>query len=170
MNDQIGNIERRLKIYILAVEALKERQKALGRESWKSDDALSKAWLAEWRNQNILPRFIGYDPSLLRQQEAKIVALETAKKGKKTTVTVAIDPCPFYGLGGGQVPDTGTITLGNGHEWNVTDVFQPYEGGLALRLTPKDSKDIDRRIQEDQDFLKARFLCPFSYINVNHGY
>lgn len=93
---------------------------------------------------------------MLRQQEAKIVALETSKKGKKTSVTVAIDPCPFYGLGGGQVPDAGTITLGNGHEWNVTDVFQPYEGGLALRVTPKDSKDIERRIQEDKDYLKAR--------------
>lgn len=138
------------------MEALKERQKALGRESWKKDDPSSKTWLAEWRNQNILPQFTGYDQSLLRQQEAKIVALETSKKGKKTSVTVAIDPCPFYGLGGGQVPDAGTITLGNGHEWNVTDVFQPYEGGLALRVTPKDSKDIERRIQEDKDYLKAR--------------
>ncbi|KAI9274435.1 alanyl-tRNA synthetase [Phascolomyces articulosus] len=138
-----------------AVESLKEKQKAMGRESWKADNTLDKARLSEWRNMDILPQFTGYDHDLLHQ-ESQILAVEATKKGKKTEVTLAIDPCPFYGLGGGQVPDSGTLTLANGSQWNVTDVFQPYEGGIALRVTPKEgTKNIEKRLEEDKEFLET---------------
>lgn len=110
----------------------------------------------EWRNQAILPQFTGYDHALLHQ-ESQIVAAETITKGKKSELVVAIDPCPFYGLGGGQVPDTGFITLANGSQWKVTDVFQPYEGGIALKLaSPKGSKEMQKQLEEDQEFLQVR--------------
>lgn len=158
-----------------AVEALKEKQKALGKESWKADNSLDKAKLGgelnsvssfvlhllrksvEWRNEGILPRFTGYDHSLLHQ-ESQIVAIHMAETGKKTEVIVAIDPCPFYGLGGGQVPDSGTLLLANGHRWRVTDVFQPYEGGIALRLNPEDGQNVNERLESDKDYLQVRIF------------
>ncbi|KAI7876234.1 alanyl-tRNA synthetase [Lichtheimia hyalospora FSU 10163] len=146
--------ERGWTVDMQAVEALQEKQKALGRESWKADDLADKSRLAEWRNQAILPQFTGYDHALLHQ-ESQIVAAETITKGKNTELMVAIDPCPFYGLGGGQVPDTGFITLANGSQWKVTDVFQPYEGGIALKLaSPKGSKEMQKQLEEDQEFLQ----------------
>ncbi|KAI7853396.1 alanyl-tRNA synthetase [Circinella umbellata] len=119
--------------------------------------AQEKGWtvdLKEWRNMDIFPQFTGYDHDLLHQ-ESQILAVEATKKGKKTDVTLAIDPCPYYGLGGGQVPDSGTLTLANGSQWSVTDVFQPYEGGIALKVIPTDGiKNIDRKLEEDKEFLE----------------
>ena len=60
-------------------------------------------------------------------------------------------------MGGGQVPDSGTLTLANGSQWSVTDVFQPYEGGIALKVIPTDGiKNIDRKLEEDKEFLEVK--------------
>lgn len=67
---------------------------------------------------------------------------------------LAINPCPFYGLGGGQVPDQGTLTLANGSQWRVTDVIQPYEGGIVLRVSPVDKE----RAKEDTEYLQQGHL------------
>ncbi|KAI9319612.1 alanyl-tRNA synthetase [Dichotomocladium elegans] len=145
--------ERGWTVDMEAVEALQKKQKLLGRESWKMDTMADRSRLSEWKNSEILPQFTGYDHGLLHQ-ESEIIAMEAVKKGKKTEVTVAIDPCPFYGLGGGQVPDNGTLTLANGHQWKVIDVFQPYEGGIALRLAPPAHvKDVEKQLEEDKDYL-----------------
>ncbi|KAI8384644.1 alanyl-tRNA synthetase [Radiomyces spectabilis] len=121
--------------------------------------AKERGWnvdLKEWRNRNILPQFTGYDHALLHQ-ESEVIAMDIVKKGKKLEVNVAIDPCPFYGLGGGQVPDQGNITLANGSQWNVTDVVQPYEGCLALRLTPQtaEGETIQERLQKDEAYFQV---------------
>ncbi|RCI06035.1 hypothetical protein CU098_008606 [Rhizopus stolonifer] len=140
----------------VAVETLRKKQKQAGKESWKVDDINDKSRLAEWRNLNIKPQFTGYNHSLL-QQESEILAIDTVQKKKETEVTVAIDPCPFYGLGGGQVVDQGTLTLANGHTWQVNDVMVPYEGGLALRIQPLDlspDQTVTDRLMEDQAFLQ----------------
>lgn len=160
---------------------MKERQRAQGRESWKAGDNLAKGRLAgkyqlrinhtsltskiltcclctpqlEWRNKQIFPEFTGYDHSLLHQ-ESQIVAVDVNTKGKVPQVLVSIDPCPFYGMGGGQVPDAGAITLANGQEWDVVDVFQPYEGGLAMRIQPNtDSATFSELLLRDQSFLQV---------------
>lgn len=65
---------------MIAVEELKERQRQMGKESWKSEGALDKGRFAEWRNQNVLSRFTGYDRALL-DQESQIVAVDMHKKG-----------------------------------------------------------------------------------------
>ncbi|KAI7905661.1 alanyl-tRNA synthetase [Cokeromyces recurvatus] len=146
--------ERGWSVDIAAVEELREKQKIAGRESWKSDNIADKSRLSEWRKLNIKPQFTGYDHSLLHQ-ESKILAVDTVKKGKSVEVNIAIDPCPFYGLGGGQVPDKGTIELTNGNDWEVIDVLQPYEGGLVLRIKPLGSNDnIEQRIKEDYEYLQ----------------
>lgn len=145
-------------IYLLAVEALKQKQKLAGKESWKTESMADKSRLSDWKNLNIRPQFTGYDHSLLHQ-ESEILAVDIAKKGKKVEVNMAIDPCPFYGLGGGQVADQGVIELTNGSTWRVLDVTQPYEGGMALRLTPEDStQDIQQKFETDREYLQAGHL------------
>lgn len=94
---------------------------------------LKITYISEWQNQNVYPKFTGYDHDLFHQESA-IVGVQTIQKGEKVQIHVAIDPCPFYGLGGGQVPDTGKIILENGVEYKVKDVLQPYDGCLALQL------------------------------------
>jgi alanyl-tRNA synthetase len=110
----------------------------------------------EWRSLNIHPQFTGYDHSLLHQ-ESEILAIDTVKKDGKIQVNVAIDPCPFYGLGGGQIPDQGTLTLINGSEWSVVDVTQPYEGGLALKLRPslKEGETELDCLERDLEYLQT---------------
>ncbi|KAF1806711.1 alanyl-tRNA synthetase [Mucor lusitanicus] len=152
--------ERGWSVDIEAVEALREKQKMAGRESWKSESIADKSRLSEWKALNIKPQFTGYDHSLLHQ-ESEILAVDTVKKGKNVEVNIAIDPCPFYGLGGGQVPDNGTIELSNGHNWQVVDVTQPYEGGMALKIVPADLKpgeDIAQRIETDRKYLQQGHL------------
>jgi alanyl-tRNA synthetase len=118
----------------------------------------------EWRNKQIFPEFTGYDHSLLHQ-ESQIVAIDVNTKGKKPEVLVSIDPCPFYGMGGGQVPDSGILTLTNGQEWEVVDVFQPYDGGLAMRIQPKDSSTtFSEQLMRDEECLKVGNLVK---TNVN---
>ncbi|OBZ85392.1 Alanine--tRNA ligase, mitochondrial [Choanephora cucurbitarum] len=149
--------ERGWTIDIEAVEALREKQRQAGKESWKSSDITDKSRLSEWRQLNIKPQFTGYDRALFNQ-ESEILAIDSVqKKNGKTEVTIAIDPCPFYGLGGGQVPDQGTITLTNGHIWQVNDVMIPYEGGLALRIQPLGlgaNETVMDRLLEDQACLQ----------------
>lgn len=137
---------------------MQQKQKLAGKESWKSDSVADKSRLSEWKGLNIKPQFTGYDHSLLHQ-ESEILAVDTVKKGKKVEVNVAIDPCPFYGLGGGQVADNGIIELANGSTWRVIDVTQPYEGGIALRLTPTQSKaDVEQCLEADRAYLQKGSL------------
>ncbi|KAJ2957606.1 hypothetical protein NQZ79_g6713 [Umbelopsis isabellina] len=156
--------ERGWHINLAEVEKLQEKQRTQGKESWKAGDNLAKGRLAEWRNKQIFPEFTGYDHSLLHQ-ESQIVAIDVNTKGKKPEVLVSIDPCPFYGMGGGQVPDSGLLTLTNGQEWEVVDVFQPYDGGLAMRIQPKDSSTtFSEQLLRDEECLKVGNLVK---TNVN---
>ncbi|KAI8643919.1 alanyl-tRNA synthetase [Parasitella parasitica] len=152
--------ERGWFVDIDAVEALREQQKVAGRETWKTESIADKSRLSEWRNLNIKPQFTGYDHSLLHQ-ESEILAVDIFKKEKNIQVNIAIDPCPFYGLGGGQVPDNGSIELSNGSNWRVVDVTQPYEGGMALKVVPNDlqpGEDIAQRIETDREYLQKGSL------------
>ncbi|CEI99681.1 Putative Alanyl-tRNA synthetase [Rhizopus microsporus] len=143
--------ERGWTVDIEAVEKLQEKQKMAGRESWKSDKVTDIAKLSEWRHFGVQPQFTGYDHSLLHQ-ESEIIAVQPTNKANE--YHLAINPCPFYGLGGGQVPDQGTLTLANGSQWRVTDVIQPYEGGIVLRVSPVDKE----RAKEDTEYLQQGHL------------
>ncbi|ORY05644.1 alanyl-tRNA synthetase [Basidiobolus meristosporus CBS 931.73] len=96
--------------------------------------AREKGWSArftEWKAQNIVPTFTGY--SLHGSQDCKVLGVSLSDKD----LVIALDDCPFYGLGGGQVADKGYIQSSDGQKWEVIDVFQPYEKSLALRIRPE---------------------------------
>jgi alanyl-tRNA synthetase len=77
--------------------------------------------------------FVGYDPQSL-SIDAKIVAI--AESSSSNATTVCIHPCPFYGLGGGQVADHGRLIRTNGQVWHVIDVIKSDQGTLALKVRP----------------------------------
>ncbi|BAE52336.1 alanine--tRNA ligase [Paramagnetospirillum magneticum] len=92
-----------------------ERQRAEARKAWagSGDTATETVWF-ELREKLGASEFLGYDAE---QAEGKIVALvengkvvEAVHPGHQ--VAVIANQTPFYGESGGQMGDTGVITLG----------------------------------------------------------
>ncbi|KAF8938505.1 hypothetical protein BGZ58_000761 [Dissophora ornata] len=127
--------ERGWTVDLVAVEKLKQKQQEQGRASWKAGASLIHAKALEWKEQGVFPTFSGYQREMLTGQPSTVLACQSTEDGTGDMI-LAIEPCPFYGLGGGQSPDTGSVKLANGSEWRVVDVFSPYERGLAIRIQP----------------------------------
>jgi len=127
--------ERGWTVDLVKVEQLKQKQQEQGRASWKSTSSLVHAKAAEWKEQGVFPTFSGYHRENLTGQPSTVLAAQSTDDGTGDMI-LSIEPCPFYGLGGGQSPDTGFVRLANGSEWKVVDVFSPYERGLAIRIQP----------------------------------
>ncbi|GJJ78935.1 alanyl-tRNA synthetase [Entomortierella parvispora] len=127
--------ERGWSVDLAKVEELKQKQQEQGRASWKATSSLVHAKAAEWKEQGVFPTFTGYHRENLTGQSSTVLASQSTDDGTGDMI-LSIEPCPFYGLGGGQSPDTGFVRLANGSEWKVVDVFSPYERGLAIRIQP----------------------------------
>ncbi|KAG0225265.1 hypothetical protein BGW41_004744 [Actinomortierella wolfii] len=138
--------ERGWKVDLAAVEALKTKQQEKGRSSWKNASSPAFTKTLAWKDEGIFPQFSGYDSHQLSDQPATVLAAQPAEDGSHDMI-LAIDPCPFYGFGGGQVPDTGRLRLANGSEWKVIDVFSPYERGIAIRVQPTDENSVEDDLQ-----------------------
>ncbi|KAG0050664.1 hypothetical protein BGZ83_004530 [Gryganskiella cystojenkinii] len=132
------------------VEQLKQKQQEQGRASWKSTSSLVHARAAEWKDQGVFPTFSGYHRENLTGQSSTVLAAQSTEDGTGDII-LSIEPCPFYGLGGGQSPDTGMVKLANGSEWRVVDVFSPYERGLAIRIQPAST--------EQESVMEEDLLC-----------
>ena len=95
------------------------------RSSWKgSGETAVLGAVKEWKNENVFPKFIAYEAS---ESESKVLAVAEGEEG----AWLAIDPTPFYGEGGGQVGDTGSLEL-DGKIYPVLDSQKPYDGGFAV--------------------------------------
>ncbi|KAF9575526.1 hypothetical protein EC968_002787 [Mortierella alpina] len=145
--------ERGWTVDLVAVEKLKQKQQEQGRASWKATSSLMHSKTLAWKEQGIFPTFSGYQKSMLSGQPSTVLASQSTEDGTGDMI-LAIEPCPFYGLGGGQSPDTGLIKLANGSEWRVVDVFLPYERGLAIRVQPLAE---DALTEEDQVCMHKGF-------------
>ncbi|KAG0017741.1 hypothetical protein BGZ82_000674 [Podila clonocystis] len=149
--------ERGWAVDLIEVEKLRQKQQEQGRASWKSGSNaafLTKA--LEWKEQGVFPTFSGYRRELLTGQSSTVLAAQTTEDGTGDMI-LSIEPCPFYGLGGGQTPDTGLIKLANGSEWRVVDVFPPYERGLAIRVQAADAGPENAMSEEDLVCLQKGF-------------
>jgi alanyl-tRNA synthetase len=77
--------------------------------------------------------FTGYAET---QRESRVRALLSgggnglASAGEGETIELVLDATPFYAEGGGQQPDNGTITVGNGRI-EIFDVQQPMPGVIV---------------------------------------
>jgi alanyl-tRNA synthetase len=50
------------------------------------------------------------------------------------SVWAVLDPNPFYGYGGGQIPDKGIVELPEGSVIEITDVQEAFQKVLAVKL------------------------------------
>jgi alanyl-tRNA synthetase len=109
-----------------AVTKLMEAAQERSRASWKGSGAAAiSEEVKEWKSKGIFPKWTAYESD--EALGAKIVAL--AASGPRAWV--AVDPCPFYAEGGGQVGDRGVLKAG-GKTYRILDCMKPYEGGYAL--------------------------------------
>jgi alanyl-tRNA synthetase len=88
---------------------LMQQAQERSRSSWKGSGETSiLGEVKEWKNRNVFPRFTAYESgSESHATEVKVLAVSEGEEG----AWVAIDPCPFYGEGGGQVGDRGFLEL-----------------------------------------------------------
>ncbi|KAJ2821488.1 hypothetical protein IWW50_004617, partial [Coemansia erecta] len=102
---------------VAGFNAMQAQSRERNRASWKGESARPStaseiaAKLAEWQAAGICSRFCGYelDPEQRTSEvQSRVVASSTLANGDGLVV---IDPCPFYALGGGQEPDTGSLTV-----------------------------------------------------------
>ncbi len=110
-------------------EVAMERQRAEARAAWagSGEAATESLWFA-LRDEVGGTEFLGYEAEKAEGIVTALVAdgarVETLKEGMEGAVIV--NQTPFYGESGGQVGDTGTITLGN-TRFRVSDVQKKAE-------------------------------------------
>ncbi|MEO5668009.1 MAG: alanine--tRNA ligase [Bdellovibrionota bacterium] len=140
--------EKNLEIDESGFNALMEKAQELSRGSWKgSGDTAILGGVKEWKNKNIFPRPTFYDAN---ESTSKILAVAEGEQG----AWLAIDPTPFYGEGGGQVGDRGTLTV-NGKSYSVRDSQKPYENGFAIYVeAPRGAFKIGDSVHAKVDLSK----------------
>lgn len=117
--------------------AAMERQRAEARKAWSgSGDAATETLWFELRDKLGLSEFLGYDAE---QAEGKIVALVengTAVEAVHPGHSVAIiaNQTPFYGESGGQMGDTGIITVAGGKSIITITETQKKLGDLIVHF------------------------------------
>ncbi len=107
-----------------------ERQKAEARKSWAgSGDAAAETIWFELREKHGATEFLGYDTETAEGVVQAIVrdgaAVDAASAGDK--VQLVLNQTPFYGESGGQMGDTGVISLDHGRV-EVTDTQKRADG------------------------------------------
>jgi len=109
--------------------AAMERQRAEARKAWSGsgEAATEKVWF-ELKDKVGASDFLGY---ATESAEGRVLALvvdgapaQSAKEGQK--VALIANQSPFYGESGGQMGDTGTITLPKG-EVTITDTHKKLD-------------------------------------------
>ena len=84
-----------------------------------------------WKGQIVEPQFTGY---YRLEERSNVLALQSDTATGQ--LWAAINPCPFYAEGGGQVGDTGKLQWPNGQA-TVIDTLAAWEGGTVLLLRPE---------------------------------
>ena len=100
--------ETGLRVDTASFEALMERQRERARAAQKKE-VISVSSLSS----DAQTEFVGFD-----QLNTEAAVLEVVKEKKRTGIV--LDRSPFYPEMGGQVSDTGTLTIDD-HTWQITD-------------------------------------------------
>ncbi|RAU21483.1 alanine--tRNA ligase [Paramagnetospirillum kuznetsovii] len=114
-----------------------ERQRAEARKAWSgSGDAATETLWFELRDKLGASEFLGYDAE---QAEGKIVALVEDGKSVEAvhpghSVAVISNQTPFYGESGGQMGDTGIITVAGGKAVITVTDTQKKLGDLIVHF------------------------------------
>ena len=126
---------RGLRVDAARYEALHAAQTAQSSAAWAgSGDAhtLPPA-VRRWSEAGVHTRFSGYDTRHESHATVRAVHVDDAAH----VAYVALDPCPFYAEGGGQVGDVGTLRVlsaPGAEPLRVTDTQRAYDGAHVVHV------------------------------------
>ncbi|RYZ54135.1 MAG: alanine--tRNA ligase [Proteobacteria bacterium] len=154
------------------------RQKTQSRQHWKGGaagdntlDDLFKEIANEVREKNLSLGFVGYDANeteegrliaLIQEKDGKVVRCDFAGSDASDYLYAIFDITPFYGEGGGQVGDKGSIK-GHGFEGEVFDAKKPADGLTVVHVKP-----IKGTMKVGESYLQATDLGLRSLTARNH--
>jgi len=141
-------LEKGFSVNVRDFEKYMQSQKELARNSRKVDSSMNiqNEVLIKYKDNS---KFIGYD---VLENTTKIIGLiknNTFVDSIKENGFAVLEENPFYAESGGQVADTGTITIGN-IEAKVTNVIKAPNGQHLLYIEFKDG------IIRKNDIVKAK--------------
>ncbi len=122
--------------YQTALQAQKQRS--------RKDAASSAGDWVELVDDNDGVSFVGYDQT---EADAQIIKYRKVQNKQGTQYQIVIDPTPFYAESGGQIGDTGTLTLTVGGEQKVITISDTKkENDLSILISS--DKNIDEALQQ----------------------
>lgn len=122
--------------YQNALQAQKQRS--------RKDAASSAGDWVELVDDNDGVSFVGYDQT---EADAQIIKYRKVQNKQGTQYQIVIDPTPFYAESGGQIGDTGTLTLTVGGETKVINISDTKkENDLSILISS--DKNIDEALQQ----------------------
>ncbi|KAJ1909591.1 hypothetical protein IWQ60_011086 [Tieghemiomyces parasiticus] len=130
--------ERGWTVDLAGFDQLREVARQRSQDTWQgrspaatTKGAVTGSHCQTWQDRGFTSTFTGYH---LSQAESTGRILSTAPLDQGR-YAVLVDPCPFYGLGGGQAADRGRISSAiTGADAEVLDVTQPYPGATVLTV------------------------------------
>jgi alanyl-tRNA synthetase len=134
-----------------------EHQKSMGREANKQD-------LGDW---TVLregeTEFVGYDELSV---ETQILRYRQVSQKGKSFYQVVLDKTPFYAEMGGEVGDTGRLTMDNG-QWTIIDTKR--ENGLPVHILTELPKDVEATMVAEVDAERRQAIaCNHSATHILH--
>lgn len=110
----------------------------------RKDAASSAGDWVELVDDNDGVSFVGYDQT---EADAQIIKYRKVQNKQGTQYQIVIDPTPFYAESGGQIGDTGTLTLTVGGETKVINISDTKkENDLSILISS--DKNIDEALQQ----------------------
>lgn len=124
--------ERHMNVDIDAFNKAMEEQRDRARAAQKK----SLITVSESSDKSTLTEFVGYNTNNLKDYKTTIISV--IKNDDKTYLV--FDKTPFYASMGGQIGDTGSVTLSNGTKLKIIDTIKD-ETGNTLHLLPPPSPE-----------------------------
>tara|TARA_R110000868_G_scaffold97619_16_gene268667 strand:- start:10536 stop:13142 length:2607 start_codon:yes stop_codon:yes gene_type:complete len=140
--------ERGHKADISGFEKTMEESKARSRKSWKSGASVDNKIFHSAKEKFGATNFTGYTQESTQATLLHVIDLGDDLKG------LIFDQTPFYGEGGGQVGDTGTITQSGKTIATVTDTQKPVDGLFVHFSKDSDALEIGSKYELQFDKKK----------------
>ena len=134
-----------------------EHQKSMGREANKQD-------LGDWTVvREGETEFVGYDELSV---ETQILRYRQVSQKGKSFYQVVLSKTPFYAEMGGEVGDTGRLTMDNG-QWTIIDTKR--ENGLPVHILTELPKDVEATMVAEVDAERRQTIaCNHSATHIIH--